>query len=205
MKKRVHVLWDILWVNTLRPKQNGRHFEDDIFKCIFLNENIWIRMKISLKFVPKGRINNIPALVQILAWLCRSGDKPLSKLIMVSLPTHICVSWPQWVKAGITKPRSLIQSLRIFSILQKCVLDYSNHVHIGQVSPQLRCKDTYQIQTPNMINNQCFDHSEKKRYNSGTMEVGLVTPTPGCIKYIGWYIMSIKTSCLGTYVLTQLE
>ena len=26
-------------INTLRPRQNGRHFPDDIFKCIFLNEN----------------------------------------------------------------------------------------------------------------------------------------------------------------------
>ena len=43
-------------------------FPDDIFKCIFLNENVWISIKISLKFVPKGPINNIPALVQIMAW-----------------------------------------------------------------------------------------------------------------------------------------
>ena len=56
-------------------RDNGRHFADDIFKCIFLNENVWIPIKISLKFVPKVPINNIPALVQILAW-CRSGDKP---------------------------------------------------------------------------------------------------------------------------------
>ena len=55
-------------VNTLRPRQNGRHFADDIFKCIFLNENVWISNKISLKFVPKGPINNIPALVQIIIW-----------------------------------------------------------------------------------------------------------------------------------------
>ena len=53
--------------NTLRPRQNGRHFADDVFKCIFLNENVWILLKISLKFVPKGRINNIPSLVQIKA------------------------------------------------------------------------------------------------------------------------------------------
>ena len=39
---------------------------DDIFKCIFLNENVWISIKISLKFVFKGSINNIPALVQML-------------------------------------------------------------------------------------------------------------------------------------------
>ena len=64
-------------VNTLRPRQNGRHFADDIFKCIFLNENVWISLKISLNFVPKVRINNIPAFVQIKAWR-RLGDKPLS-------------------------------------------------------------------------------------------------------------------------------
>ena len=49
--------------NSLRPKQNGRLFPDDIFKCIFLNENVLIYLKISLKFVPEVRINNIPALV----------------------------------------------------------------------------------------------------------------------------------------------
>ena len=50
-------------VNTLRQKQNGRHFADDIFKCIFFNENVRIPIKLSLKFVPKGQINNNPALV----------------------------------------------------------------------------------------------------------------------------------------------
>ena len=49
--------------NTLRPRQIGRYFADDIFKCIFLNENARISLKISLNFVPKVRINNIPALV----------------------------------------------------------------------------------------------------------------------------------------------
>ena len=47
----VCVTWTQI-VNTLRPKQNGRHFADGIFKCIFLNENAWISLKISLKFVP---------------------------------------------------------------------------------------------------------------------------------------------------------
>ena len=50
-------------LNTLRPRQNGRHFADDIFKCIFFNENVWIPNEISLKFVPKGAIDNIPAFV----------------------------------------------------------------------------------------------------------------------------------------------
>ena len=51
----------------------------------------------ALKFVPKGPINNIPALIQIMAWR-RPGDKPLSEPMIVSLPTHICVTRPQWVK-----------------------------------------------------------------------------------------------------------
>ena len=83
--------------NTLRLRQHGCHFPDDIFRCIFLNENIWIGINISLSFVPKGPIDNIPALVQIMAW-SQSGDKPLSEPMMVSLPTHICVTLPQWVK-----------------------------------------------------------------------------------------------------------
>ena len=84
-------------VNSLRPRQNGRHFADDTFKRLFQNENVWISIKISLKFVPKAPINNIPSLVQIMAWR-RPGGKPLSEPMMVSLPTHICVTLPQWVK-----------------------------------------------------------------------------------------------------------
>ena len=83
-------------INTLRPRQNGRHFADDTLKPIFLNENIQISIKISLKFVPKVPINNIPALVQIMAWH-RPGDKPLSEPMMVCLLMHICVTRPQWV------------------------------------------------------------------------------------------------------------
>ena len=86
-----------IFINSLRPRPNRRHFADDIFKCIFENENEWISPRISLKFVPKVRINNIPALVQIMAWR-RPGDKPLSEPMMVSLLTHICVTRPQWVK-----------------------------------------------------------------------------------------------------------
>ena len=55
-------------------------------------------LKISLKFVPKVWMNNIPALVQIMAWR-RPGDEPLSEPMMVSLLTHICITWPQWVKS----------------------------------------------------------------------------------------------------------
>ena len=79
-------------VNTLRPRQNERHFPDNIFKWIFLSEKVWISVNISLKFVPRGPINNIPTLVQIMAWR-RPGDKPLSEPMMVKLPTLIW-NWP---------------------------------------------------------------------------------------------------------------
>ena len=93
---------DPIYLNTLRPRQNGRHFADDIFKCIFWSKNTWIPIKISLKFVSYGPINNIPALVQIMAW-CRPGNKPLSGPILVRLPTHICVTRPQWVNYDATR------------------------------------------------------------------------------------------------------
>ena len=93
--------WSIICVgvtkqalNSLSPRQSRRHFADDIFKCIFLNARI--SLKILLKFVPKIRINNIRALVQIMAWRW-PGDKPLSEPMMASLLTHICIT--QWVKA----------------------------------------------------------------------------------------------------------
>ena len=58
----------LVWLfNTLRPGQNGCHLADASFKCFFLNENVCISIIISLKFVPKGPINNISALVQIMA------------------------------------------------------------------------------------------------------------------------------------------
>ena len=44
-------------------------------------------MELSMKFVPRVPIYNIPALVQIMAWR-RLGDKPLSEPMMDSLPTH---------------------------------------------------------------------------------------------------------------------
>ena len=85
----IHV--DILRLNTLQPTQNGRHFADNTFKRIFLNESARISIKISLKFVPEGTINNIPALVQIMAWR-RPGDKPLSEPMVVRFLAHICIT-----------------------------------------------------------------------------------------------------------------
>ena len=56
------------WVNSSPPGQNGRHFADNIFRCIFVSEKFSILMTISLQFVPKGPIDNNRALVKIMAW-----------------------------------------------------------------------------------------------------------------------------------------
>ena len=57
---------------------------DEIFNRIFLSENVWISIKISLKFVFKGSIDNKPALVQVTAWHW-TGDKPLSEPMLTQL------------------------------------------------------------------------------------------------------------------------
>ena len=84
------------WLNTLRPRENGRHFPCNILKCIYLNEKLWISIEISLKFVPNGPINTIPVLVQKMAWH-RPSNKPLSETILASLLMHICITRPQWI------------------------------------------------------------------------------------------------------------
>ena len=69
-----------LTINFSIPGQNGRLFTDDIFICIFVNERFCILIRISLKFVPKGPIDNNPALFQMMACLVyRIGDKSLSE------------------------------------------------------------------------------------------------------------------------------
>ena len=77
-------------VNSLWLEQNGWHFGDNIFKCIFLNENCCIAIKISPKFFPKGPIDKKPSLVHMMASHYLNQWRP-------SLMTHICVTQPQCV------------------------------------------------------------------------------------------------------------
>ena len=134
-------------LNSLRPRRNGRYNADDIFKCIFLKEIVWIPTIISMKFVPKGPINNIPAMVQIMAWR-RPGDKPLSEPMMVSLLTHICVTRPQWVNRywSVTpyfhwSTVVVCQSFRIFPGIWKMLLVASQRAII----PSQLCVSTPSI------------------------------------------------------------
>ena len=57
---------------------------DDIFKCIFLNENDRIPIEISLKFIPRSPIDNKPAMVSVMAW-CQRADKPLPEPMLTQV------------------------------------------------------------------------------------------------------------------------
>ena len=73
-----------LVINTWEFEQNGQHFADVNFKCVFLNDNQYIFIQISLKFDPKGPGDNKPALSRVMAWYS-TGDKPLSESMMITL------------------------------------------------------------------------------------------------------------------------
>ena len=106
-------------------RQNGNHFPDDTFKYIFLNENIWISIKISLKFVPRGPINNIPALVQIMAWRW-PGKKTLSEPMVVRLLTHICVGLNEWTHFHTQQTTCTADNFRSVNENFETIREYSN-------------------------------------------------------------------------------
>ena len=90
--------------NSPLPGQNGRHFADDIFRCISMKETLCILVKISLKFVPKGPTDNNPALNQwwpslVTAYMCvcRFWWACLTQLVILIVttmtsrpPTYTC-------------------------------------------------------------------------------------------------------------------
>ena len=95
-------------VNTLRPRQNSRRISDNIFKCIFLNENIWISNDIYLKFVSEGPTDNNTALVQIMDWH-RISNKLSSESMMVYFgDSYMHLTQPQWVSKWAIKFNSLL-------------------------------------------------------------------------------------------------
>ena len=82
MATDAHKIINFVYINTWMPWQNGRRYPDDIFKRIFLKENICIPINNSLRFFPKGQINNIPSLAKIMAWR-RPRDKTLFEPMLV--------------------------------------------------------------------------------------------------------------------------
>ena len=84
IESRCRILHSKNSINSSPPGQNGRNFTDDMFKRIFVNENIWMLNKFSLKCALWGWIHNMSALVQIMVWR-RPGDKPLSEPMLTQL------------------------------------------------------------------------------------------------------------------------
>ena len=90
-------------INSSCMDKKASILADDIFKCIFLNENVnRILIRISLKFAPRSPIANKQALVRVKAWR-RAGDKPLSEPMQIC-GTSVCVclgvGWGGWVGVG---------------------------------------------------------------------------------------------------------
>ena len=59
--------------SIFRPEPNGRHFADDIFKCIVPNKNVLISNDILLKCVAGSLISNKSAFVQVMMWRLATG------------------------------------------------------------------------------------------------------------------------------------
>ena len=69
------------YIYSYPPEQNGRHFADNRYKLILINEKFCIFIKTSLNVLSKCPIDNKPVLVQVMAWR-RTGDNPLSEPMM---------------------------------------------------------------------------------------------------------------------------
>ena len=171
--------------NTLRPRRNGHYNIDDIFKCIFLKENVWIPTKISPKFVPKGPINNIPTLVQIMAWR-HPGDKPLSEPMMVSLLAHICVTRPQWVNTSleITFLKLLPHPLIANELTPCSIVKYfwQTLSHFAVVTNIIFLQWLLRIELPSWANNGAIPltiHITERSQES-------ITPTHSPVTWSGW-------------------
>ena len=124
--------------NPLRPRQNGRHFADDMFKCLFEYENVWIPIEISLKFVPNGSINNNLALLQIMAWR-RPGDKPLSERWLVH--------WRIYASLGLNDQLFAKHSDQITSIIHIILVTNYNVTWISEMADILSSIDRWLICT----------------------------------------------------------
>ena len=117
-----------LQINTLRLRQNGRHFADAIFKFIFLNEKWWNWNKNSLKNVPYGKIDNKSVLVEVMAW-CLIGNKSLSELMLTKMESSGHNELTHW-------PLGELNANGIFNLVLLIVIFRSSHDNALRWIPQ---------------------------------------------------------------------
>ena len=104
------------------------------FQMHFLNENVWILLKISMKFVSKIRINNISALVRCQAFIwtndglcCRRiyASLGLNELYGFSLIVTLTVKSANKIHPGIW-PLLMDSAVNWIAIILRCVTRGSN-------------------------------------------------------------------------------
>ena len=136
--QRQAIIWTKAGILLIEPSATNfseilikfKHFHSRkcIWRCCHWNGNVWTSIKIIEKFVPNGPINNILALVQIMAW-CRAGNNPLSEPMMLSLPMHICITQPCWCKETLILGRKNAETIQMrVAYLYHASLFYSNHI-----------------------------------------------------------------------------
>ena len=94
-----------LHLNTLRLRQDGHHFADDIFNCVVLNEKVFRLIKISLKIVFM-RIQLMINQHWFRWWL--DTEEVTSHYLNQRWPglqIHMCITQPWWVKHPILYPQ----------------------------------------------------------------------------------------------------
>ena len=101
--------------------------------------NVWIAIKISLQLVPKGPINNIFALVQIMSWRW-PGDKPLFETTTVSLFTHKCITRLQWLNTQIKFPT--LHGSQSWMFLYSCTVQISQSTLHPNEAKSHQCSST---------------------------------------------------------------
>ena len=114
-------------LNTLRPIQNGCHFPDDIFKCVFLNGNVWISIRISLNFVSEVPIDNEPSLLQMMAW-----SRPGVKAVFIEREKAVL---DIWIQRGSNKQWWNIRCLHVYIITKiakftQCEIPENNRIFL---------------------------------------------------------------------------
>ena len=141
----------------IETETNGRHFADDFFSCVFLNETVWISLNISLKFISKSQYYNIGS---------ENGDKTFSEPMMFYLLPHICVIRPQWVKRTMGDSRicrvwfevhplqwrflsQWILTLHRIAMLKMTYNSFLNSISPGSSHPPAWCETTYWWLTDN--------------------------------------------------------
>ena len=137
--RNVHMC--LMTFNTLRPRQDGCHFQMTFSNAFPLMKMYEFQLKFHWILFPGVQLTIFQHLVQIMAWR-RPGDKPLSEPMMVCLLTHICVTRPHWVNGTEPLPNpTLIYQLAEMKELHPIFLMQVSHCfsmmsHCFKWSPQ---------------------------------------------------------------------